>query len=160
MAVPVFSMSCFLLPKRLCKEINKIISNFWWGQKNGERRMHWVAWSRLCKSKESGGLGFRDLETFNLALLAKQGWRFLTQPESLLSRVFKSKYFPFGSFLEANTHSNGSWAWKSLLKGREVLKLGVRWQVRSGREISIRHDPWLPTVFPFKVAEDVVIRII
>ncbi|XP_050207383.1 uncharacterized protein LOC126656807 [Mercurialis annua] len=151
MAIPVFAMSCFLLPKSLGKEINKILSNFWWGQKSNERKLHWVSWNKMCQAKGVGGIGFRDLEAFNLALLAKQGWKLLTQPDSLISKVFKGKYYPTGSFIQAGNHWNGSWAWKSFLKGREVLVKGIRWQVGNGNEIDVRHDPWLPTHFPFKV---------
>jgi hypothetical protein len=32
-----------------------------------------MAWKGLGKSKNSGGLGYRYLESFNTALLAKQG---------------------------------------------------------------------------------------
>lgn len=61
-----------------------------------------VAWPQLFQPKKQGGLGFRDLCAFNLALLAKQRWRLLTNPDSLLARVLEAKYYPHGNFLEAN----------------------------------------------------------
>ena len=33
-AVPTYTMSCFQLPKTLCKDLEKIMRNFWWGQKS------------------------------------------------------------------------------------------------------------------------------
>lgn len=48
----------------------------------------------LVSSKKEGGLGFRDLKEFNLALLGKQLWRLHDYPNSLLDRTLKRKYFP------------------------------------------------------------------
>ncbi|KAL0462101.1 UNVERIFIED_CONTAM: LINE-1 retrotransposable element O protein [Sesamum latifolium] len=70
-AIPSYAMSCFRLPKTLLQEFQSLAANFFWH--DGDRgRIHWLAWDRMCKSKLDGGLGFRNLEAFNLALLAKQ----------------------------------------------------------------------------------------
>ena len=45
--------------------------NFWWGQRDKERKMAWIAWEKMCTPKTEGGMGFKDLKAFNLALLAK-----------------------------------------------------------------------------------------
>jgi hypothetical protein len=71
-AIPTFSMSCFKMPRGLCKHINSLIRYLWWGSKEGKRRTHWVSWEVMCSPKSMGGLGFHDIKLFNLALLAKQ----------------------------------------------------------------------------------------
>lgn len=92
-AMPIYSMGIFRLPKATCEEINSILAQFWWG--SGEQRgLHWYAWKRVCTPKREGGLGFKDLELFNQALLGKQVWRILQHPSCLMARILKARYFP------------------------------------------------------------------
>ena len=93
--------------------------------------------------KSFGGMGFRDLQKFNDAMLAKQVWRLLTNEDSLFFRFFKAKIFPKGSILEAK-EGTGSFAWKSILRGREIIQKGMLWRVGNGSSIQIYHDNWLP----------------
>ena len=101
-ATPTYTMSCFKLPESLCRKLNAMMSSFWWGQKDKERKMAWVAWEKLCIPKEEGGMGFRDLRAFNLALLTKQGWRLQQNANSLVHRVFKARYFADRPFRKSN----------------------------------------------------------
>ncbi|XP_042969200.1 uncharacterized protein LOC122301912 [Carya illinoinensis] len=100
-AISTYTMSVFKLPQRLCDEIEQLFSKFWWSQYKKDDEMHWWKWSRLGQNKMEGGLGFRQLEDFNLVMLAKQGWRMLMDPTSLVARIFKDKYFKNVSLLEA-----------------------------------------------------------
>jgi hypothetical protein len=50
-------------------------------------RIEWMSWERLGRAKDKGGMGYRDMESFNLALLAKQGWRFLKFPNNLVAKI-------------------------------------------------------------------------
>jgi hypothetical protein len=40
-AMPVYAMMVFKIPKNICKGITDAISQFWWGDDNDGRRMHW-----------------------------------------------------------------------------------------------------------------------
>jgi hypothetical protein len=62
--------------------------------------MHWLAWEKLTLPKNNGDLGFRNLYLFNLAMLARQAWRLLTNPEMLCSHVLNAKYAQNGSILQ------------------------------------------------------------
>ena len=72
-AIPTYSMSCFTILDTLCDEMTSLIRNFWWGQCKNERKMAWTSWEKLCTPKAQGGMGFKQLKQFHLALLAKQG---------------------------------------------------------------------------------------
>ncbi|KAL8473993.1 hypothetical protein ACS0TY_030733 [Phlomoides rotata] len=55
----------------------------------------------------------------------RKGWRILQNPHSLLSRTLQDRYFRRRSFLTADMGFNPSYSWRSMLDGREVLKLGL-----------------------------------
>jgi hypothetical protein len=86
-AIPSYAMSVFKIPQKICKGIIAAMSKFWWGDGANQRKMHWLAWWKMCVPKSQGGMGFRDIHCFNLALLAKQVWRLIEEPDSLCAKV-------------------------------------------------------------------------
>ena len=150
-ALPMYSIQCFLLPKTFCEDLNMLIAKFWWSGDPGKRKIHRLNWRTLCKPKHEGGLRFRDFYAFNQALLAKQAWQFLHDPETLVYRVFKARYFPTTDFLEARVPSSSSYVWRSIAASRLVIRKGVRWQVGNWRNIRIWKDNWVPRESCFRI---------
>ena len=143
LAMPIYSMNVFRLTKEICEEINGILARFWWSS-GDKKSIHWFSWDRICLPKKEGGLGFRDLANFNQALLGKQVWRIMQHPECLMARVLKARYFPDGNILTAVLKKKASYAWKSLLHGRDLVKQGLRVIIGNGSTVSTWIDPWIP----------------
>uniref|UniRef100_A0A803PIQ3 Reverse transcriptase n=1 Tax=Cannabis sativa TaxID=3483 RepID=A0A803PIQ3_CANSA len=141
-ALPAYTMNVFLLPISICDDVERAISKFWW-KSNKNKGIHWLSWDKLSSHKMNGGMCFRDFRDFNLSLLAKQGWRLLTCEDSLVTKIFKARYFAHGNFLTASLGSNPSYIWRSLWESQDLVVAGVRRLVGDGSRVSILKDPWL-----------------
>jgi len=143
-SIPTYCMSTFLLPTTLGEEIQRMINSFWWGTNGRQGRgINWLSWDKLTMSKEYGGMGFHHLYGFNLAMLGKQGWRLLTNQDTIVSRVFKARYFPRCDFLEARLGHNPSFIWRSIHASQVIVRGGMRWRIGNGESVNVWKDPWL-----------------
>ena len=88
-------------------------------------------------------MGFRDLKAFNLALVAKQTWKIVQNPKSLLARIYKRRYYN-----SSTSSTSFSYGWKSIQEGKNLLQKGLVLQVRDGINIRVLEDFWLPGVPP------------
>lgn len=118
-------MSCFMLPASILEEVEKIIIRFWWGSKDS-KGISWIAWARLCRPKVEGGMGFRHMASFHLALLTKQAWRITTNPDLLLSQILKPRYFPNSKFFLAEVGERPSWTWRSIMGTKQIQETCLR----------------------------------
>ena len=96
-------------------------------------------------------MGFKSLRDFNLALLAKQIWRFHTNPNSLIARCFKAKYFPNSTVLKATAGCNPNFAWRSIHSALWIVNKDSCWRIGNGNSVNIWDDHWLPYQPNFKV---------
>lgn len=104
-------------------------------------------------------MGFRDLTLFNKALLAKQVWNMITNPESLVSKVFKARYFKYVDIMDAAIGANPSYIWRSLLWSRDILKTGTFWKIRNGESINARKDKWIPSLTSGRITSNITYEI-
>ncbi|KAJ8751095.1 hypothetical protein K2173_016276 [Erythroxylum novogranatense] len=117
----------------------RLMCRFWWGTATNRKSIHWMSWDRLCRSREDGGLAFKRLREFNLALLGK-----------LVARLLKARYFAHCSFLDAPLGANPSYLWRSIRASQPLL-------------LHIWTNPWLKDVTnpfvstPFDACSDVLL---
>jgi len=91
-------------------------------------------------------MGFRDLEAFNDALLAKQVWRLLNEPSSLLACLLQAKYYPGGDILTARLGHRPNFTWRGLWAVRTIIEKGSRRVIGDGLSIDIWHAGFLVNI--------------
>ncbi|GAU24016.1 hypothetical protein TSUD_328180 [Trifolium subterraneum] len=142
-AIPSYVMSVYLLPESTIKEIERMMNSFWWGGGANNKGIQWLSWDKMTSPKALGGLGFRDLHSFNLEMIAKQGWNIMTKPDTLVAKLYKARYFPNSSFFDSQIGHNPSYAWRGIWKARKILMNGCRWSIGNGANIKVMSEPWL-----------------
>lgn len=143
LSMPNYLMSVYLLPKDLCAELERMINSFWWGNGSDEKGIQWKSWERMSVPKMVGGMGFRRLHEFNLALIAKQGWRLLTAPHSLFAKIDKARYYPDSNFLDLGLGSSPSFIQTGVMKVLPLFCQGVIKTIGNGMNIGVFKDPCL-----------------
>ena len=92
-AIPSYIMSLFFLPKSLCLEINSVLRKFWWGFPHDKNHnLSFLSWEKICQPKALGGLGICSMEFINKSLLARLGWKMLTNEPLLWVDALRGKY--------------------------------------------------------------------
>ncbi|XP_026384758.1 uncharacterized protein LOC113280330 [Papaver somniferum] len=96
--------------------------------------------------KSESGLGFRKAELNNLAMLVRNAWKIIENPDCMLTKILKVRYFPRTDFLNANCPDKCSWTWKCLHAIKELIKPFVSWIVGDGKFIDPWCDKWIPNL--------------
>lgn len=65
----------------------------------------------------------------------------MVNPGSLVSRLYKAKYFANSDFLQAKLGHNPSFIWRSIHAAKQVLLDGIRWRVGNGESIKNLGQP-------------------
>ena len=83
----------------------------------------------------------------NQAMLAKQYWKLIQNPNSLLARTLKSKFYPNCSLQEITTKPHHPWFWRSILNLGNVLLKDGKWLIGRGQNISLTDQYWFKSNF-------------
>jgi len=120
------------------------------GSKN--RKIVWVAWHKVCESKDKGGLGVIDIRKFNLTLMGKWIWKRKSEKRSLWKNILDSKYDGWrGLRSQVQNYKESLW-WRDIRKVWNLEEWGNdfedrgRWEVGDGKEIRFWEDKWVDNV--------------
>ncbi|XP_058742110.1 uncharacterized protein LOC131614557 [Vicia villosa] len=141
-SIHIFVLSFYKAPKCVLGEIIKIQRDFLWGSKEGIRKMCWVIWEKICWPQKEGGLGVRNNETFNLALVSKWGWRFISDSDAVWFNLLEYRY---GGGLEALCGESSN---------RFLSKTSLWWRdVRFVCGFKVNNSPWFSDCISWKLGD-------
>lgn len=79
-------------------------------------------------------------------MLVKQIWRCLINPELLIARVLKAKYYQNTDILEAKVTSNASYIWRSICGSQILIKKGLRWKIGKNSNQLVNNITFVPNL--------------
>ncbi|CAJ2667257.1 unnamed protein product [Trifolium pratense] len=130
-SLPLYFFSFFKVPVCVLQELITIQRRFLWGGCSDIKKICWVSWDTICLPKDKGGLGIKNLNYFNQALLCKWKWRGLCDHNTLWTKLLEHRY---GSLADNFLHSNLSNVKGQSLWWRDIMKIG-----------GIENDAWFRT---------------
>ena len=139
-----FWSSHFVLPKSVLKRLQSLFVKFLWGGSSDNSKYIKVSWADCCLPKDEGGLGLRDLCTWNTASFLFQLWRIAKDTDcSLWIMWFKRVYLKCNSLWTMNIPRKASWCIKKMLLLRPIALNFVKYQVGNASSFLFWLDPWV-----------------
>ncbi|XP_058784616.1 uncharacterized protein LOC131659444 [Vicia villosa] len=118
-SLTIFTMSFYLIPKRVVKDFTSLQSNFLWGGVEEKMKVYWVGWDVVTLPYLKGGLNIKSLADFYLALINKWRWKILQGHKALWYDILKARYGDLSILVlcggKASNDSSSSW-WRDILK--------------------------------------------
>ncbi|GAV65510.1 hypothetical protein CFOL_v3_09025, partial [Cephalotus follicularis] len=139
--IQVFGCTAFILPVSVTKECDRIIRNFLWHWVGNTKKSGKVAWRKVCRPKDEGGLGIKDCRFWNKAAIMKFGWD-ICRKDSVWTNWCHAVFLKETNFWAAKIKNNCSWSWRNILKSRNLLEQYVLYEVADGNDFSLWFDRW------------------
>lgn len=148
-AIPTYAMQTVNLPKSICEEVDKACRSFIWGDSEQGRRIHLVAWDKICRPKQYGRLGLRKTGDANLAYMMRASWRLCNSKDMMWSSIVRSKY-KCGSeeVPKVNKLQVGSNFWRGIHHAWDLFSNNLVWRIGNGSQAKFWLDTWIPHVGP------------
>ncbi|XP_050207431.1 uncharacterized protein LOC126656851 [Mercurialis annua] len=128
MSMHIFWACILLLPKSVCKDIQRVCARFLWTGKDEGKYNAMVSWDEISRLKVEGGLGVKDIHIWNKAAITKHVWQIYNYPDPIWS-------------LKCNDRS--SWIWRGILNTRSDVRKVLDYKIGNGSGTEFWYDPWI-----------------
>eukprot|EP00253_Pinus_taeda_P017832 PITA_17832 len=133
------------LPTSIINKMNRLSTNFLWGGKSNQSKIHLSKLNKISMPKKIGGWGLLDMQSFGRALLCKSLWRGVFG-DGLWSHFIRKKYMQdkdleFWYRRRSIRIRHGFAIWLSLKKVQQYFLQNLRWNLFTGARILIGINP-------------------
>ncbi|XP_074271598.1 uncharacterized protein LOC141595532 [Silene latifolia] len=127
----------FVIPKGILAKIEATCRNFLWDNSADYRRVPLVAWDTVCRPKEEGGLGIKNQEMMNKAMIGKMGNWIAEGKDSIWVKWVQHNHLKGKEWMQYKPNANTSWAWRRICSVKQDLDpelriTGSEWSGMSG----------------------------
>lgn len=140
--LPVYYMATVKIPSGVIKTITALIRKFFWGKMDKSRYLAYVAWEEITNPIHMGGLGLRNLELTNEALLMKSLWKIASGNEAQWVNIVIAKYIPRSNLWQSKREYKCSAFWCGIMKLKHKLLPLLMWQLGNGEICDAVRQPW------------------
>ena len=162
-------MSLSRILSLVCKWLEKIQRNFFWGEGNLDQKHHLVKPATVCTDKKFGGLGVRGLNKLNKALLGKWNLHFANERNSLWRKAISKKFGEMhrGWCSGEKRDSFGRGLWKEIRKDWTTILNNGKFLIGDGRRVYFWKDIWcgeealcksFSTLFNMAINKDALVK--
>jgi hypothetical protein len=146
-ALSIYYMGAQLLSKTVIKQLESFIRRFFWGKMEHSHYLAYTTWDRICEAKSDDGLGLRNLETLNEAMILKAFWLRVTKPNNMWVQICTAKYLRESecTFWTAAASPTNSTVWKKIIQIRDTNIL-QKFTIKMGSRENTQAvgTPWFP----------------
>ena len=158
-SAPIYWLNLHQMPKSICDQIERIRRDFLWGRGDNSssesRKLHLMAWDKICKPKNYGGLGLVPMRIRNLALLGKWYYKWERERNRSWNKWIREKYgmtnhcslseCPISSKFSDSMRSIVSVSKDDSFKGK-LDKTQFIWTLKNGESIFFWEDVWISEI--------------
>ena len=130
-SIPIHIMATISPLSTIFKYIDSMISNFFCGKDNDNKKYHWASINTLCIPQAEGGVGINRLTDICTALQYKQWWLFRSK-NSILTKFLQANCCPRANPVARKFENGQSLIWKYMMKNRHKVEEHIKWQINSG----------------------------